>query len=89
MKNRSQAIGALSLMLIIFLLAALPALANNSVDEEIRQLREKLSTLEQKQLEFKKEAVAAEAALPSFSYRPGNGIMIEAADKAWGVQFGI
>ena len=40
-------------------------------------------------MELKKEATAAAAALPSFSYRPGNGMNIEAADKSWGIRFGM
>jgi len=27
--------------------------------------------------------------LPSFSYRPGNGVNIEAADKSWGIRFSM
>ncbi len=57
------------------------------VDREIQQLRDKLSQLEEQQIELKKEATAAAAAMPSFSYRPGNGVSIEAADKAWGLRF--
>jgi hypothetical protein len=53
------------------------------VDKEIQELRDKLSQLEQQQIELKKEATAAAAAMPSFSYRPGSGMMIEAADKSW------
>jgi hypothetical protein len=37
-------------------------------------------------MELKKDATAAAAALPSFSYRAGNGMSIEAADKSWGVR---
>ena len=57
------------------------------VDKEIRELREKLSQLEQQQIDMRKEATAAAAAMPSFSYRPGNGVSVEAADKAWGLRF--
>src|SRR5687768_18074482 len=67
---------ALSLMIVQ------PA-RSQSVDEEIKSLKEKLAILESTQIELKKEATAAAAALPSFSYRPGNGINIEAADKSW------
>jgi hypothetical protein len=38
---------------------------------------------------LKKEATAAAAELPSFEYRPGNGLRIEAADKSWGLRFTI
>jgi hypothetical protein len=54
-----------------------------SVDEEIQVLKAKLAALENSQIELKKEATAATAALPTFSYRPGNGVSIEAADKSW------
>lgn len=57
-----------------------------SVDEEIKALRERLATLESRQIEMKKEATAAAAAMPTFSYRPGNGAMIEAADKSWSLR---
>ena len=56
------------------------------VDKEIEALRDKLAQLEQQQLELKKEATAAAAAMPSFSYRPGNGLNIEAADKSWSLR---
>ncbi len=59
-----------------------PALAQN-IDNEISALRTRLSELEAQQLELKKEATEATAAMPTFSYRPGNGLNVEAADKAW------
>ena len=49
----------------------------------IRSLDEELAILKERQAELKKEATAAAEALPTFSYRPGNGVMIEAADKSW------
>jgi hypothetical protein len=66
------------------LLAAPPWARAQQVDEEIKALKERLATLENKQIELKKEATAAAEALPTFSYRPGNGLNIEAADKSWG-----
>ncbi len=54
-----------------------------SVDDEISELRARLSQLEAQQLELKKEATEAAAAMPTFSYRPGNGLNVESADKAW------
>ena len=56
------------------------------MDEEIKALKERLATLENKQIELKKDATAAAEALPTFSYRPGNGLNIEAADKSWGLR---
>jgi hypothetical protein len=58
------------------------ALAQN-IDSEISELRARLLELEAQQLELKKEATEAAAAMPSFSYRPGNGLNVEAADKSW------
>ena len=52
-------------------------------------MEQELSQLKEQQISMKKEAVAAEAALPSFSYRPGNGLFIESADKSWGLRFTI
>ena len=46
-------------------------------------------SLKAQQIELKKDATAAAAALPTFEYRPGNGLNIEAADKSWGVRFTI
>jgi hypothetical protein len=79
-----------------FLFAALfvagPA-RGNDVDQRIQALEEELTRLKSEQaqvkaeqIEMRKEATAAAAALPSFSYRTGNGMMIEAADKAWGLR---
>jgi hypothetical protein len=42
-----------------------------------------LSDLEAQQIEMQREATEAAAALPTFEYRPGNGLDIEAANKAW------
>jgi hypothetical protein len=70
------------------LLAAVPGGAQ-SVDDKIKALEQELSALKSQQMELKKEATAAAAALPSFSYRPGNGVNIEAADKSWGIRFSM
>ena len=84
-----MAVGAL---LGIFF-AVLPARAQN-VDQRIRALEEELTRLKTEQtqvkaeqIEMKRSALAAEGALPTFSYRPGNGLLIQAADKAWSVRF--
>ena len=68
-------------MLSAFLLAV-PALAQN-VDQKIQALEQELMQLKEQQIELKKEATEAAAAMPTFSYRPGNGLNIEAADKSW------
>src|SRR5258706_5712149 len=72
-------------MLAVFLLAAGTVRAQ-SVDQKIQALEKELSQLKDQQVELKKEATAAAAAMPSFSYRPGNGLNIEAADKSWGLR---
>ncbi len=88
MKKGFWGFTALGLMLAALLLAAVPAGAQ-SVDDKIKALEQELGQLKSQQMELKKEATAAAAALPSFSYRPGNGINIEAADKSWGIRFGM
>src|SRR5215471_13691043 len=71
-----------------FLLASGTARAQ-SVDDKIKSLEQELSQLKEQQVELKKEATVAAAALPTFEYRPGNGLSVEAADKAWGLRFTI
>ncbi len=88
MKKGFWGFTALGLMLTAMLLAAVPAGAQ-SVDDKIKALEQELGQLKSQQMDLKKEATAAAAALPSFSYRPGNGINIEAADKSWGIRFGM
>ena len=76
----------LASMLAAFLLTAGTVQAQ-SVNDKISALEQELQQLKEQQIELKKEATAAAAAMPSFSYRPGNGVEIEAADKAWGLRF--
>jgi len=78
----------LASMLAAFLLTAGSAQAQ-SVNDKINALEQELQQLKEQQIELKKEATAAAAAMPSFSYRPGNGVNIEAADKAWGLRFAL
>src|SRR5262249_31532091 len=88
MKKGFWGFAALGLMLAALLLAGVPAGAQN-VDDKIKALEQELSSLKSQQMELKKEATAQAAALPRFSYRPGNGVGITAADKSWGIRFGI
>jgi hypothetical protein len=88
MKKGFWGFGALGFMLTAILLAAVPVGAQ-SVDDKIKALEQELGQLKSQQMELKKESTAAAAALPSFSYRPGNGVNIEAADKSWGIRFGM
>jgi len=80
-----------SVLLFFFAVASSSA---GEVDERIKALEEtqranaeELNRLKGEQMELKKEAVAAAAALPTFQYRPGSGLRITAADRSW--SFGI
>ena len=88
MKKGFWGFTALGFMLTAMLLAAVPARAQ-SVDDKIKALEQELGQLKSQQMELKKESTAAAAALPSFSYRPGNGVDITAADKSWGLRFSM
>ena len=79
---KARAIGFAIGLLASFLLAVAPAKAQ-SVDERIKALEQELIQLKDQQIEMKREATEAAAALPTFEYRPGNGLNIEAADKSW------
>src|SRR5918994_519956 len=83
MNKRFMGLGMLS----AFLLAAAPAFAQG-VDDKIKALEQELSQLKSQQIELKKDATAAAAAMPEFSYRPGAGLNITAADRSWGIRFG-
>jgi hypothetical protein len=82
MKNRLLSFVFQATTLAGFLLAVAPANAQ-SVDERIKALEQELMQLKEQQIEMKREATEAAAALPTFEYRPGNGLNIEAADKSW------
>jgi hypothetical protein len=58
-----------------------------SLEQELMRLKSEQAQTRAQQIELKKDAEAAAAALPTFSYRPGDGVMVEAADKAWSVRF--
>jgi len=74
-------------MLAAFLLAAGAARAQ-SVDDKIKALEQELGQLKDQQVELKKEATTQAAAMPTFSYRPGGGLSIAAADRSWSFRFG-
>ena len=88
MNEKLLGLAAVGFLLAAMLLMAVPSGAQ-SVDDKIKALEQELSSLKSQQMELKKEATAAAAALPSFSYRPGNGLNIEAADKSWGIRFSM
>jgi hypothetical protein len=76
------------LTLSICLLSTAPA-QSEDLDSRIKTVEEELVALKEQQVEMKKEATAAADALPTFTYRPGNGLNIEAADKSWSLRAGI
>jgi hypothetical protein len=88
MKGIIEKIAAVACASVAFFILATFAEAQ-SVDEKIKTLEQELTQLKEQQVELKKEATAAAAALPTFEYRPGNGLNIEAADKAWGLRFTV
>jgi len=86
---------ALGFVLAIIFAAALPARAQ-SVDQRINTLEAELTRLKaeqvqvkSEQIELRKNALAAEGALPTFTYRAANGMRIEAADKSWSIRFAM
>src|SRR5215471_13663559 len=89
MKIRLLGLAALGFMLTAFLWAAVPARAQDTdqriqaLEDELQRLKSEQAQVKAEQLEMRKQAVEAAAALPNFSYRPGGGMLIEAADKSW------
>lgn len=76
------------LTLSIFIVFAQPA-EGDTLDNRIKEIERELAELKAQQIELKKEATAAAEFMPAFSYRPGNGLTIEAADKSWALRAGI
>ncbi|HXG52598.1 MAG TPA: hypothetical protein VNN77_14475, partial [candidate division Zixibacteria bacterium] len=70
MKARLFPFSALIALLALSSLAAAPARAQG-VDDRIKALEQELGRLKAEQMELKKEATAAAAALPTFTYRTG------------------
>lgn len=54
-----------------------------ALEDAKQSLDAQIDTLRQEQIELRKEATEAAAKMPTFRYRPGNGLLIEAANKAW------
>ena len=75
----------LACLIAAFLLTAGTVRAQN-IDEKIKALEQELNLLKEQQIEMKKEATSAAAAMPTFTFRPGSGLMIEAADKSWALR---
>jgi hypothetical protein len=89
MKTRFMHFTAAGFMLTVLFLVAAAARADD-VDEQIKALKDEVARLENsqaqikaEQIEIKREATAAAAQIPKFSYRPGSGLLIESADKTW------
>ena len=95
MKIRSMGLAALGFMLMTLLLAAMPARAQDvdqriqTLENELQRLKSEQAQVKAEQIEMRKQAVEAAAALPNFSYRPGSGMLIEAADKSWSFRASI
>src|SRR5215471_8091745 len=95
MKIRLLGLAALGFMLTAFLWAAVPARAQDTdqriqaLEQELQRLKSEQAQVKAEQLEMRKQAVEAAAALPNFSYRPGAGMLIEAADKSWSFRASI
>jgi hypothetical protein len=74
------------LVLIAAFLLAAGTVWGQSIDEKIKSLEQELNLLKEQQIEMKKEATTAAATMPTFTFRPGSGVMIEAADKSWALR---
>jgi hypothetical protein len=93
MKNRRRFILMTAAMLFAWLVGAITARAQEDIDAQIKALEEEVSKIEPlkeqieklraQQVEMRKEATSAAAALPQFDYRPGRGLTISGADKNW------
>ena len=87
MKKALIAVVALGFVLTMIFLAVTAARAQE-MDQRIQALERELARLKNDQaqvktgqMEMKKQALEAVAALPNFSYRPGGGLLIEAAES--------
>jgi hypothetical protein len=93
MKIKGSYLSAVVALFALALVAA-PAVRAGSVDEKIEALEQELMKLkaeqqevQTQQLELRREATEAAAALPTFDYRPRAGLTIMAADKSWTIRF--
>jgi hypothetical protein len=93
--KKVSSLTALGFMLAILFAIVLPARADDvdtrfrTLEEELTRLKVEQALVKSEQIELKKNALAAEGALPTFSYRAGNGLVIEAADKAWSIRMAM
>lgn len=93
-KNLALRLLLSQLIVSFFLLSSASADSTDEVQDRIRQLEEvqranaeELNRLKAHHVELKREATAAADALPTFTYRPGGGVTIAAADKSWLIRF--
>lgn len=86
MKAKLLSLSVLGSLLAFLVFTVMPASAQG-VDDRIQALEEELGRLKSEQIEMKKQATEAAAALPTWRYRAGNGVLMEAADKSWGIRF--
>ena len=95
MKKRSLGLVIGLSLLAGLLAAAIPAWAQDvdqkikALEDELTRLKEEQAQVKSEQIEMRKQATEAAAALPNFSYRPGGGMLIEAADKSWSFRASI
>ena len=78
---------------IAFLCLTMSPVSAGEIEDRIQKLEaeqranaDELARLKSEQMELRKEATEAAAALPEFTYRPRRGLLIEAADKSWGLR---
>ena len=60
-----------------------------ALEDELIRLKSEQAQVKSEQIEMRREARAAEAALPTFTYRPGSGMTIAAANKDWAITFSV
>jgi hypothetical protein len=90
MKDKRLSLTTLSALLVALLVWVVPLRAQQGVDQRIKALEDELQRLKAEQqqvkteqMELRKDALAAEEALPKFEYRAGDGLTISAADESW------
>ena len=93
--------GIVTFVGILFLCFTVSPASAGEIEDRIRKLEaeqraneaeqranaEELARLKDQQMELKREATEAAAAMPTFEYRPRAGLFMEAADKSWGLRF--
>ncbi|HXU14180.1 MAG TPA: hypothetical protein VN708_03555 [Terriglobales bacterium] len=93
MAKQGKYFTAMSFGLVASIAAVWPVQAQGDIEDQIKALesevqkieplKDQIERLRYQQLEMKKEATAAAAEMPTFSYRPGRGLTIAGADKSW------